>query len=215
MSKYIYDEYKQKFDIEDALTIVKGKWADGNINNEDRIGYFVTSDNDKNEVEIANADSYICGVTIQNETFLYPDSDDPSYCIVQSLGLCMVKDDGTLAPGDKCMPNDLGIAVRSSNNLGYRVVNRIDDNHIQIIVAPNNDMVQRIKEINSITTATLVAGQKQITLLNSRITTTSILSFYTSIFGVNPEAVTVTNGSVTLTFDAQSENMEVGVRIDG
>ncbi len=213
--KYIYDELEQKFDIEDALTITKGVWADENIDGDDRVGLFVTLDNENNEIDIANADSYICGVTVKNDTFLYPHAADPKYCVVQSLGLVMIKDDGTLEAGDKCMPAAGGIATKSSNNLGYRVVGRVDDTHIQIIVVPNNDMVQRIKEINSITTATLATGQTQITLLNSRITTTSILSFYTSIFGVNPEAVTVTNGSVTLTFDAQSENMEVGVRIDG
>lgn len=146
LSKYIYDEFKQKFDIEDALTITKGKWADNNEDNEDRIGYFVTLDNVSNEVEIANSDSYICGVTIQNDTFLYPDVDDPKYCVVQSLGLCAVRDDGTLQAGEKCMPSDTGIAVRSSNSLGYRVVGRIDEERVGIIMIPNSDMIQRIKD---------------------------------------------------------------------
>lgn len=146
IGKFIYDENKQRINIEDALTITKGRWADGNELNEDRIGYFVTSDNENNEIEIATAASYICGVTIKDDTFLHPNLDDASYCVVQSLGLCQVRDDGTLSPGDKCMPSDEGIAVRSSNNLGYRVVSRVDDNLVKIIVAPNNDMIQRIKE---------------------------------------------------------------------
>lgn len=161
IGKFIYDENKQRLNIEDALTITKGKWADGNELNEDRVGYFVTSDNENNEIEIATATSYICGVTIKDDTFLYPDLDDPSYCVVQSLGLCTVKDDGSLSPGDKCMPSDKGIAVRSSNNLGYRVVSRVDDNLIKIIVAPNNDMVQRIKgEVVTINATQTISGDK-------------------------------------------------------
>ena len=42
-----------------------------------------------------------------------------------------------------------------------------------------------------------------------------MFSFYTSIWGVNPTGVSVATGSVTLTFDAQESDMEVGVRIDG
>lgn len=67
----------------------------------------------------------------------------------------------------------------------------------------------------TITTATLLAGSTAIIINDARITSNSILSFFTSIYGVNPETVTVTLGSVTLTFEAQSEDMEVGVRVDG
>jgi len=145
MSKYIFDDSCTKFDIEDALTITKGIWADNNPNNENRLGLFVTSDNENYEVSIANRDSYVCGVTVENNTFLgtYYDS---KHCVVQSLGVCAVKDNGTLVAGDKCMPDTDGKAILSSNNLGYRVVGRVDDTHVNIIIAPNNDMIQRIKK---------------------------------------------------------------------
>ena len=42
-----------------------------------------------------------------------------------------------------------------------------------------------------------------------------MMSFYTSVWGVNPKTVTVVSGQVTLTFDAQTVAVEVGVRIDG
>ena len=60
---------------------------------------------------------------------------------------------------------------------------------------------------------TLLAGATTITLTSSTITTDSKFDFYTSIFGVNPTAVTVSNGSITLTFDAQKTNMNVEVRV--
>ena len=67
----------------------------------------------------------------------------------------------------------------------------------------------------TITVGTLTAGSTAIIINDARITTNSILSFYTSIYGVNPESVTVAMGSVTLTFEAQSTDMYVGVRVDG
>lgn len=82
----------------------------------------------------------------------------------------------------------------------------------------NNDLINSVNNINSklqITSKTLAAGATSIVISNSRITTNSALSFYTSIYGVNPTAATVANGSVTLTFKAQTAAMEVGVRVDG
>lgn len=84
--------------------------------------------------------------------------------------------------------------------------------------ANNNDLINSINNINSkleITTNTLAAGEMSVEISDSRITTDSALSFYTSIYGVNPTDVVVANGSVTLTFDAQDVDMEVGVRVDG
>lgn len=72
-----------------------------------------------------------------------------------------------------------------------------------------------IKNSLMITQSTLAAGATSITISDSRITTNSALSFYTSIYGVNPTAVSVATGQVTLTFDSQSTAMTVGVRVDG
>lgn len=72
------------------------------------------------------------------------------------------------------------------------------------------------KNINSdIIRKTLKQGETKISIADSRIKEDSILSFYTSIYGVNPNTVIVSDSSVTLTFDAQENNMEVGVSIDG
>lgn len=60
---------------------------------------------------------------------------------------------------------------------------------------------------------TLTAGQTSITLQEAHISTadTCSLSFKTNIFGVNPTAVSVSTGSVTLTFPAQATDMRVKV----
>lgn len=192
MSKYIYDDIQQKFDIENALTIQKMEWADGNEANEDRIGYFVTG---CNGIELASAESYICGVTIQNQTFLSPDENDPKWCVVQSLGVCTVRDNGSLVAGESCMPGNGGIAVKSNNNFGYRVLKRIDDNHIQIMIAPNNDMVQRIK--NDVTSVSSSIDTK---LNRTTAVNTSNTNYTTSIargISLTTETPTsITNGCI-------------------
>lgn len=77
------------------------------------------------------------------------------------------------------------------------------------------DSIDGINEKLGIKKATLAAGAISITISDSRITTDSVLSFYTSKYGVNPTDATATTGSVTLTFDALEEDIEVGVRVDG
>lgn len=67
----------------------------------------------------------------------------------------------------------------------------------------------------NVVTGTLAIGVTSITISNARITTDSILDFYTSIYGVNPLTVSVSAGQVVLTFPAQTVVMTVGVRING
>ena len=62
-------------------------------------------------------------------------------------------------------------------------------------------------------TGTLNAGATSITLSDSAITTSSTFEPFTSIFGVKPTNMVAVTGSVTLTFEAQSTNMDVKVRV--
>lgn len=66
-----------------------------------------------------------------------------------------------------------------------------------------------------ITRGILSAGETSITLNDSRITGDSAIIPFTSIAGVNPTSKVATVGSVTLTFDAQASDMEVGVQVYG
>lgn len=60
-------------------------------------------------------------------------------------------------------------------------------------------------------TSTLAAGQTSLTFTDASITTNSTVDVYTSVYGVNPEKMTVTSGSLTLTFDAQAS--DIGVKV--
>ena len=62
-------------------------------------------------------------------------------------------------------------------------------------------------------TGTLTAGSTSLTLSDASITSSSTLDFYTSVYGVNPTAVSISTGSVTLTFEAQLSNINVKVRV--
>ena len=62
-------------------------------------------------------------------------------------------------------------------------------------------------------TGTLTAGNTSITLSNAAIETTSTIDVYTDTFGVNPTNISVSSGSVTLTFAVQASNLGVKVRV--
>lgn len=62
-------------------------------------------------------------------------------------------------------------------------------------------------------TGTLTAGNTSITLSDAAITTASTIDIYTDAYGVSPIAAAVANGSVTMTFNAQNNNITVKVRI--
>lgn len=65
----------------------------------------------------------------------------------------------------------------------------------------------------TLVSGTLTAGNTSITLSDASITTNSWISPYTSVYGVNPTSISVSTGSVTLTFQAQSTDVVVGVEV--
>ena len=60
---------------------------------------------------------------------------------------------------------------------------------------------------------TLEAGETEIILTSSKIKTTSAVFPWTDKFGVSPTNMVVANGSVTLTFPAQSTDLGVMIRV--
>lgn len=132
------------------------EWADGNPNNEDRTGYFVCANVPVDGIVMKKATSLddVKGVTILAPAFAGNYTKDkldrngnllPKYSYVAIIGFVPVIDNGTCTVGGRCMPDDNGCAIPSSNSMGYQVVNRIDENRVLIIIEPNGDMVQRIK----------------------------------------------------------------------
>lgn len=166
------------------------EWADGNPNNEDRRGLFVTLEGEK--IRIANADDDYIGVISGAQAFIgnsaseewqgkyltdifgtkllqevevseevdeitgkviipastttqyviNPDYDPnkeyimrenrKEWGIVGLLGQIVMIDDGTCVVGSYVKPSINGIGTASNN--GYRVMKRIDENHIKVLV---------------------------------------------------------------------------------
>ena len=136
------------------------EWADGNPDNEDRTGYFVCANVPLNGIVMKKATSIddVKGVSILAPAFAGNYTKDkldangnllPKYSYVAIIGFVPVIDNGACTVDGKlcerCMPDDNGCAIPSSNSMGYQVVNRIDANRVLIIIEPNGDMVQRIK----------------------------------------------------------------------
>ena len=62
-------------------------------------------------------------------------------------------------------------------------------------------------------TDTLEAGETELVFTDASITTDSTVDVYTDTYGINPTNVVVATGSVTLTFEVQSADLGVKVRI--
>lgn len=68
-------------------------------------------------------------------------------------------------------------------------------------------------KFGTVLTGTLTAGNTTLTISDASITTDSIFDFYTSVYGINPSAVSVSTGSIELTFDALSYDLGVRIRV--
>ena len=191
------------------------EWLDGNPNNEDRRGLFVTltsdENNEYNKIKLANSDDEIVGVvssiptvvgnscndnwkgkyqtdifgkpltqivhheavyedvevrdkdedgnllkTTHNESVLVSEAYDTEEYILSSeydpsqeyiprlkrkewasigfIGQLIVVDDGTCIPGKKCKCGNNGVGTLSNDDTGYRVLSRIDNTHIKILL---------------------------------------------------------------------------------
>jgi len=158
------------------------EWKDGNPNNEDRRGRFVTLENGK--IKYANKDtSYLLGIVsatgglignahelnwqgkylkdefgaiIYHEEILEegmfpetiptlnpeydfsqlytPRSERSEWAVVGLLGQIIMLHDGTCQPDTYCTPGVDGIATASVEKTNCRVMKRIDDTHILVLL---------------------------------------------------------------------------------
>ena len=61
----------------------------------------------------------------------------------------------------------------------------------------------------TVLTATLTAGETTLEITSEAIKTTSTVDLYTDVYGINPTNATVADGSLTLTFKAQTKDISV------
>lgn len=158
------------------------EWGDGNPLGEDRTGYFVCANVPLDGIVMKKAKSTddVKGVSISAPAFAGNYSKDkvdsngkllPKYSYVAIIGFVPVRDYGRCTVGGRCMPDDNGCAIPSSNSMGYQVVDRVSPDKVLIIIEPNGDMVQRIKtKVNDIqsNTANTIKGTATGTAISMR-----------------------------------------------
>lgn len=58
---------------------------------------------------------------------------------------------------------------------------------------------------------TLSAGKTELALSSEKISVDSTIDIYTDVYGVSPKTATVADGSITMTFKAQTKSVQVKV----
>lgn len=189
-----------------------GKWVDGNPDNENRIGKFVEIDTETSgqTIKIATPSSNVTGVVVEAPAFSANASTDkydssgnllPQYAYICLIGLAVVCDNGSCGVNGRCMPDDNGDATPSSNNMGYQVIERVDTTHIIIAVAPNSDMVQRIR--------TDVTNLEENALLINERLDTKFQEIDTNLSNLNNGVTTLKGTTLTGTLSAGNTQLVI------
>ena len=111
-------------------------WIDGNIDKENRIGHFVSLSSETGDVVSTFPNSnigkvYICnsekifGVVVSEAGFIGWQSDierDHKYALITSDGIVAVRCETDVVVGDYVLSNYYGMAKKSDNGYGYKVV---------------------------------------------------------------------------------------------
>ena len=118
--------------------------------------------------------------------------------------------------------DNMGVAP-DSQKLGGELpsyyATQADMTQAQLDIADNAGDISNIGgELHNIISGTLVAGATTVTLIDARIKTTSIIEPWQYVGGgtvdiIAPTAIAVSSGQCTLTFDAQPNDVTIGIRV--
>lgn len=143
------------------------EWADGNPTWENRSGYFVSVINGDGEIDICDKQvSDVYGVVVPSGAFCgYQDevnkSGNPLYAMVCLVGNVKVRirEDSDIVAGDYVIADNYGYAIKSENDVGFRVLSigtdPIIEHYASIALVPQNDNVSRVMEQLSTTNGEL------------------------------------------------------------
>ena len=76
------------------------------------------------------------------------------------------------------------------------------------------DVTDRIKNTQKLLTGTLNANETEVVFTDPAIGSDSLIDVYTETFGVNPSAIVQSGNTVTLTFTAQSTDVDVAIVVN-
>ena len=101
------------------------KWADGNVDGEDRVGYFVSLCNGAQEIKICTEESDVFGVTISTSAFIGGQDvlpRDGAYSLVATHGIVNVRCESDVEIGDYITSNNYGFAKKTDIRYNNKVV---------------------------------------------------------------------------------------------
>lgn len=135
-------------------------WEDGNPNKETRYGYFVNVTYGDNGLTIKKATSTndVYGVVVDRLGFAANCPDDrlastgyltTDYGFICCSGFATVIDNGRCTVGGMCVPNSDGTAIPTTNTVGFKVLDRVDNTHILIFTEPSMGIINYINTINT------------------------------------------------------------------
>lgn len=119
-------------DIQSLKTVCSDKkqladyyeWEDGNIFDENRVGYFVSLCEDTRAIKICTGGEMF-GITIDSAAFIGGQDDisrGHKYGLVIYAGVADVRCELGVGVGNRVMPNNYGMAKKTAGGYGYKVV---------------------------------------------------------------------------------------------
>lgn len=109
--------------------------------------------------------------------------------------------DQTYNPDSKNAQSGKAVAEAVATKADKTEVNQIKD-----------DLANK-EPLHKVLSATLVTGETSLTFTDAAITDNAMIYIYTNVWGVQPSAVEQSGNTLTLTFDAQSEDLGVKVEV--
>ncbi len=167
-------------------------WSDGNPDGENRLGYFVCLDRNKSTAFITRAEenSAVIGVTAAVPGFAAAARQDKfdgngvlvqAYEYVTMLGFAAVTDYGRCRVNGWCRPGHDGTAIPGDEG-DYPVVERIDENHVTVLIAANTDLQSRVYDL-------LEEKQNKLAWVTRQDIDQMLLGEYEGFEDENPEGV--------------------------
>lgn len=169
------EDLREKLDNIEALDVVYSYdknqadyylWEDGNVLQEDRIGYFVSIYPDTDKIEICKTGD-ILGVTVDSVGFIggcnYIDGKraedsknntkirqdmDSRYGLVVTSGIVKVRCETSVEVGNYVVPNNYGMARKIDNDCGYKVID-VDNNDIKYATIILNISANKIHNLSN------------------------------------------------------------------
>lgn len=125
-------------------------------------------------------------------------------------------DNGTTRIMYRGVPIDSTLSTTSTNAVENQAITNNCGMASNLQTTIKTNIVSAVNELNNsltnLPTAILSTGSTSVTITDTRITADGLIDIYTDVYGVNPTAIEVSDGSITLNFDAQESDVQVKVR---